>query len=67
MANDHKEEWLEAMNDEMNSLQENRTYDLVKLPKGKRVLKNNWVYRLKTEEHCSQPRHKTRLVVKGFN
>ena len=67
MTNDHKEEWLDAMNDEMKSLQDNHTYDLVKLPKGKRALKNKWVYRLKTEEHCSQPRYKARLVVKGFN
>ena len=62
-----KEECLEAMNDEMKSLQDNHTYDLVKLPKGKRALKNKWVYRLKTEEHCSQPRYKASLVVKGFN
>ena len=67
MANDHKEEWLDAMNDEMNCLQENHTYDLVKLPKGKRVLKNKWFYRLKIEENCSQPRYKARLVVKGFS
>ena len=67
MTHDHKEKWLEAMNDEMRSLQDNHTYDLVKLPKGKRALKNKWVFRLKAEEHCSQPRYKARLVVKGFN
>ena len=42
------------------------TYDLVKLPKGKRALKNKWVYRLKIEEGTSQPQYKARLVVKGF-
>ena len=63
MENDHKEEWL----DKMKSLQDNHTYDLVNLPKGKRALKIKWVYRLKIEEHCSQPRYKARLVVKGFN
>ena len=55
MAHDQKEKWLEAMNDEMKTLQDNHTYDLVKLPKGKRVLVNKWVYKLKTKEHCSQP------------
>ena len=34
--------------------------------KGKRALKNKWVYRLKTEDKGSQPRYKARLVVKGF-
>jgi ATP-binding cassette subfamily B (MDR/TAP) protein 1 len=38
----------------------------VKLPKGKRALKNKWVFRLKIDEHCSRPRYKARLVMKGF-
>ena len=50
----------------MRSLNENHTYDLVKLPKGKKALKNKWVYRLKTENN-SQQRYKARLVVKGFS
>ncbi|PKI46705.1 hypothetical protein CRG98_032900 [Punica granatum] len=32
VAHEHKEHWLKAMNEEMNSLFENHTYDLVKLP-----------------------------------
>ncbi|GJR20718.1 putative RNA-directed DNA polymerase [Tanacetum coccineum] len=62
-----KKEWFEAMEEEMNSLYENNTFELVKLPKGKRALKNKWVYKLKTEEHTSRPRYKARLVVKGFS
>ena len=53
--------------EEIKSLHENHTYDLVELPKGERPLKNKWVYRLKTEENSSQPRYKVRLVVKGFS
>ncbi|GJW82873.1 putative RNA-directed DNA polymerase [Tanacetum coccineum] len=67
MKDEHKKEWFEAMEDEMNSLHENNTFELVKLPKGKRALKNKWVYKLKTEEHTSRPRYKARLVVKGFS
>ena len=66
MSDDHKNHWLEAMEDEMNSLHENNTFELVKLPKGKKALKNKWVYRLKSEENSSQPRYKARLVMKGF-
>jgi hypothetical protein len=47
-------------------LYENHTYELVKLPKGKKALKNKWVFRMKTENNSSQPRYKVRLVVKGF-
>ena len=53
------------MDEEMDSLVRNQTWDLVKLPAGKRVLQNKWVYRLK-EEDGGKKRYKARLVVKGF-
>jgi len=55
------------MQDEMKSLYENDTYELVKLPKGVRVLKNKWVFKIKNEDHNSKSRFKARLVVKGFS
>jgi len=63
---DEYKEWMKAMQEEMDSLHKNHTYELVKLPKGKKVLKNKWVYRIKQEEHMPHPRFKARLVVKGF-
>ena len=39
----------------------------MKLPQGKKALRNKWVYRLKTKTNGSQLRYKARLVVKGFN
>ena len=39
MQDEHKEDWFEVMHDEMKSLHENHTYDLVKLPKGKKALR----------------------------
>ncbi|KAK1652513.1 hypothetical protein QYE76_070318 [Lolium multiflorum] len=66
VADEHKNDWSEAMQDEMKSLYENDTFELVSLPKGKKALKNKWVYRVKIEEHNSHPRYKARLVVKGF-
>ena len=53
------------MEEEMDSLVKNQTWDLVKLPVGKRALQNKWVYRLK-EEDGGKKRYKARLVVKGF-
>ena len=57
---------MDAMEDEMQSLRENNTFKLVKLPKGKRALKNIWVYWIKQDECTSQRRYKAHLVVKGF-
>ncbi|CAL1406718.1 unnamed protein product [Linum trigynum] len=67
MNDEHKKRWIEAMQDEMDSLYENKTFELVKLPKGKRALKNKWVFKIKHDEHNRQPRFKARLVVKGFS
>jgi hypothetical protein len=55
------------MQEETDSLHKNHIYELVKLPKGKNVLKNKWVDRIKQENHTSHPRYKARLVVKGFS
>ena len=38
----------------------------MKLPKGKKALKDKWVYKLKIENNSSQLRYKAQLVVKRF-
>ncbi|KAK9690068.1 hypothetical protein RND81_09G102500, partial [Saponaria officinalis] len=38
LTSDYKEDWEKAMQEEMQSLHDNYTYDLVELPKGKRAL-----------------------------
>ena len=67
MLHEEKDKWFKAMQEEIKSLHENHTFDLVKLPQGKRALKNKWVFKLKSGKNNSQLRYKARLVVKGFN
>ena len=62
----HSHKWLSAMQDEMDSLHENHTYELTEMPKGKRALRNKWVYKLKSGDVENPPRYKARIVVKGF-
>ncbi|KAI3740618.1 hypothetical protein L2E82_31087 [Cichorium intybus] len=62
----NKANWQKAMKDEMNSLHKNQTYELVKLPKGKKALKNKWVFKLKKDGKGNIVKYKARLVVKGF-
>ena len=54
---------LEAIKDEMKSIHDNHTFDLVKLPKGKRALNNKWSYRVKHESNSTSMRYKARLVM----
>lgn len=53
------------MNEEMESLHANDTWDLVPLPSNRKPLKNKWVYCVKEEEGGHQC-YRDRLVVKGF-
>jgi len=65
MPGDESIKWELTMEDEIKSLQKNKTWSLTKLPVGKNVLRNMWIYRLKEEPHGNK-RYKSRLVVKGF-
>ena len=58
---------MQAMKEEMQSLIENETYDLVKLLEGRKTLRNKWVFKLKNEDNNSNPRYKAHIVVKGCN
>ena len=49
MEYENKMKWVDAMQDEMKSFHEHHSFELVKLPKGKRALKNMWVYKVKKE------------------
>ena len=60
-----RKKWEEGMDEEMDSLVRNQTWDLVKFPAEKRELQNKWVYMFK-EEDGGKKRYKDRLVVKGF-
>nr|KYP53356.1 Retrovirus-related Pol polyprotein from transposon TNT 1-94 [Cajanus cajan] len=55
------------MNEEIESLHKNNTWNLTKLPKGKRPLRCKWIYKKKDGiPGVEDPRCKARLVVKGF-
>ena len=61
-----KEHWLNAIEEEMRSLQENNTWELCKLPEGQKAIQSKWVFRLKRNEKGEVVRHKARLVAKGY-
>ena len=44
-----RKKWAQGMDEDMDSLVRNHTWDMVKLPTEKRALQNKWVYRLNKE------------------
>ena len=63
-SNQHAE-WLDAMNSEFNSLNENETWTLEQLPSGHKAIPCKWVYKIKQNPDGSIiDRYKARLVIK---
>ncbi|GAU51256.1 hypothetical protein TSUD_412480, partial [Trifolium subterraneum] len=60
------EKWLSAMNEEIESIERNNTWELVDLPHGKKAIEVKWVYKVKLNPNGEITRHKARLAVKGF-
>ena len=60
------EKWKQAMNVEMKALEKNKTWELVKLPIGKKPVGCKWVYTVRYRVDGSIERYKARLVAKGY-
>ena len=59
-------QWKRAADEEIASLKENDTWDLVELPEGKRVVGCKWVFKTKHDKNGQVERFKARLVARGF-
>ena len=63
---DHAAEWKVATDSEYNSLIENKTWELVELPPGRKAVGCKWVFKLKHAGDGTVERFKARLVAKGY-
>lgn len=59
-------EWVDAMDEEMKSLKDNKTFTLTTLPEGKKAVGGRWVYAIKTNADGSN-KYKARYVAKGYS
>jgi hypothetical protein len=58
--------WNKAMDEELDQIEKNDTWELVPRPKDKNVIDTKWVYRNKLNEDGQVTRNKARLVCKGY-
>ena len=58
--------WYDAMKDEMNSMQSNGVWNLVKLSNREKAIGCKWVFKTKKDSLGNIERYKARLAAKGF-
>jgi hypothetical protein len=54
------------MNDELQSMDQNKVWDLVELLEGYKIVGCKWVFKTKRDSHDNIERYKARLVAKDF-
>jgi hypothetical protein len=54
------------MNEELDKIEKNKTWELVPRPKDKNVIGTKWVFKNKVNEDGEVIRNKARLVCKGY-
>ena len=60
------ENWVVAMQEELNQFKRNNVWELVPPPKDKTIVGVKWVNKIKRDEHGEPVKNKSRLVAQGF-
>ena len=59
--------WRKAMEDELQSIEHNKTWELCDLPHGRKCIGSKWVFKVKKDGKGNTTRFKARLVAKGYS
>ena len=62
-----KEQWRKAIHSEFASLEENGTWSVCDLPKGRKAIRNKWVFRIKQNSDGEVEKFKARNVSCGYS
>lgn len=54
------------MKEEMKSMADNNVWDLIKLPKGKKLIGCKWIFKTKKDSEGNIESYKARIVAKDF-
>lgn len=60
------EKWRYIMDQEMQAIERNDTWELTMLPSGEKTIGVKWVFKTKFNENEDVDKYKARLVAKGY-
>jgi len=63
---DSSDKWLDAVKEELHSMEHNGVWGLIKLPMGCKRVGCKWVFKTKCDSHDNLECYKARFVAKGF-
>ena len=66
LQSSNSQKWINAMNEEMQSMKDNDIWDLVELPEARKPIGCKWIFKTKRDSSGNIERYKARLVAKGF-
>eukprot|EP00253_Pinus_taeda_P003435 PITA_03435 len=58
--------WVKVMNEELEQIEKNNTWELVSRPHDKNIIRSKWIFKNKLNENGQVIRNKARLVCKGY-
>ena len=68
ISGEHKDKWMEAINDELKNLYDNNIMTLVfELPSNKKPIRTKWVFTIKRDSNNNIIKFKARIVAKGYS
>lgn len=66
MSGPQASEWKKAVDDEFQSLKDNKTWRLCELPEGRTAVGSKWTFKIKYTADGAIERYKARLVAQGY-
>ena len=60
-------QWEQAAQTEYDSILQNKTWEIIDLPKGRKAIGSKWVFKLKYDAEGNIDRYKARIVAKGYS
>lgn len=65
LASENKNSWKKAIDEELEALEKNNTWEYAILPEGKKPITSKWVFKIKRDTDGNVVRYKARLCAKG--